>query len=50
MTEIKAEKDAVTRWPIYIGNDGEETLNAGVAVSDKEVIFDIKVKDIFEIV
>ena len=46
MAEVKAEKDAVTRWPIYIGNDGEETLNAGVAISDKEVIFDIKVKDI----
>lgn len=45
MAGIKAEKDAVSKWPIYIGNDGEETLSAGVAVNDKEVIFDIKVKD-----
>lgn len=45
MAQIRAEKDKVGRWPIYIGNDGKETLHAGIAVTDKELVFDIKVKD-----
>ena len=46
MAEIQAEKGQVTKWPIYIGPDGDENLSAGMAVNDSEIIFNAKVRDV----